>query len=373
MRPLRSVVLLFVALTTILFVAPVQAQHLGGKVESAASSNKDAVRALVDPLIDRYAEIGKLAGSTMRSGEPDAYAADLFLLEHNLVNLLTYVPNAKGLTDAQKQQVTSEVRSLLGQVQWNYRSLLEEMRNRTEKSSPGTSGTTLVEPTTNGDGTANDVYYPSFKGTTKLTKAEQARRYEALRQKHEEKYPGEKPHFRLNKSTLDGIQSGELLEWVETPGGQIRVTRNAKHAVVAGGRQVRSAGALKIFWGKGASGKQEPVLVLVSNWSGTYQPDMGSVAGSMMSRLRTLGVPQDRIVITPAMPLEPKVYEVLLASRKVANAPELGEKLRLDAQKTARGDRARWAKSFGSSATTRPLPGSRNAALPRAQRVRAGR
>src|SRR5262245_38663241 len=97
-------VLAVVALTTILFVAPAQADG-GGSVEvpridnQAAVDGKDAVRTLIDPLIDRYAEIGKLAGSTMRSDKPDAYAAELFLLEHNLVNLLTFVPDAEGLTD----------------------------------------------------------------------------------------------------------------------------------------------------------------------------------------------------------------------------------------------------------------------------------
>jgi hypothetical protein len=139
---------------------------------------------------------------------------------------------------------------------------------------------------------------------------------------------------------------------------------------MAGGREVRSAGAIKIFWGKGTNGKQEPMLVLVSNWSGTYQPDMGSVASTMMTRLRNLGVPQDRIVLTPAMPLEPKVYEVLLQARAVPNASELGAKLRLNAQTTARTDRARWSKSFGTAPTAMRAVRSKSPSAPlKTQRV----
>jgi hypothetical protein len=329
-----------------------------GRAESAAQLGSAAqgkkLLELVDRLVERAHRATGTASSTLKARKPERYAAAMLQVEHELVNLLDYVGSATHLPREEREVALGRLRALISQLAWNYNSVLTEMRARQETNRPGSTGRTVAQPERHPNG-PRDLYVPSFHSDRSFSRAERRRLYEQLRDEHRQQHPDEKrPYFSLNRQSLKEIKHGELLEWVAMPGGQLRLTRNAKHVVTAGGHDVASAGSLKIFWDQEAlkEGKRVPALVLVSNWSGTYQPDMSSVHRTMVRRLRHLGISVDRIVLVPNMPTESKTFEAMLGARGFPKAKTRseGRKLMRSVQERTGRERAAWERILGSHA-----------------------
>lgn len=317
-----------------------------------ASAAPPLEEALLRAWSQRYASLTRTAGSTLAE-RPSGYVRELFLLEHELVQMLVCVEQAPDLPDASRLALSSSLRARFAQLQWGYRTVLDVMRTRVEHRFPGTSGSSQPQPRRMADGEAQDLYEPSYKSSRPLTAAARRRRYLALREEHRAEHGVDRPYQALDRRALDDLASGELLEWVATPGGHVRVTRDAKHAVVAGGRPVASAGGLKVFWAE--RGGRRAALAVLSNWSGTYQPDFASAEPTMLARLVRLGIPRDRIVLSPAMPVSSKVYEVLLRAEGASDdeARARAASLEQAAEQHALAERETWARALAHATRAR--------------------
>lgn len=283
---------------------------------------------LFKPWKTKYEKLTRTAASALQSKKPGNYAGQLHLLEVELVHLMKLAASDNKLTPQQQSMATQEARTLLTQIQWSYPSLQTEMRNRFEAAAPGKSGGQIVTRAGGKGKNAVDVFYPSFHSKKKLPQAVQDKLSRDLIEKHKAEHPNTPIHQPLTKGTVGSISSGELLEWVQVPksgkknakvvdGGELRITRNAKHVVTSGGQETLAAGSLKVIWHPQHIGVPEKAIaVFVSNWSGTFQPDIASLEGTMIARLTKLGFNRTNLILTTTMPLEPKIYETFLSMRK---------------------------------------------------------
>lgn len=278
--------------------SPWTRQHFATRNSNAKTLSKQ----LLGAWDQRYAAVGRTAGSMLASDRPDRYAMRVYLLERELVDMLQFVDRSQGVTPRQREVVSRDIISRLGQLQHSYTTIQSTMRAQQEAAAPGGTGGTLVQPVTTRKGTV-DAYHPS-KG----------KRLQDVRAKRAKEHPGEDPYFCLNRKTIKDVKSGELLEFGAMLGGQLRVTRFAKHLDVCGGNPAQSSGGTKIFWSE-SSKRRKAILAYGSNWSGTYQSNMATLADTLLPRFDKLGIDRNVVVFTGSMPLSTKMYETLLETR----------------------------------------------------------
>lgn len=367
-----------IALLALHVPAPVHAEGPTTTPAAEQTENVSLNTKLFQPWKTKYMALTSTAASALQSKNPENYAGQLHLLEVELVQLLKLSATDKTLSQAQRQSATTEARALLTQLQWNYPSLQGEMRTRFEAASPGKSGAQLVSRKATQDGRKVDVFSPSFKQSKRLSAAKQAELSNKLIAEHKAEHPGKSIHQQLTSATVPFVKSGELLEWVVVPNGkkavanadgshgELRVTRNAKHVVTSGGQDTLAAGSLKVIWHPDHPGVPEKALaVFASNWSGTFQPDMASLQTTMVNRLTNLNFPLDRIVLTTTMPLEPKLYEILLGMRKSkTKVTKSLARLALRADRVKAATVTQWKQTVKSSSTSPATPAKHVAKIP---------
>ncbi len=336
------------ALCALLFVAALPAVALAKRDVGAAVS-----RDLLKPWVERYERTSKVARSRQQGKRPDGYAMRVFMLERELTDMIQYVNARKDLTRGERQVVSSDIRSWFGRLQHSYTTLQSTMRAQTEANHPGSTGTTKVERA-RVKGQPTDLYAPSYHTKQPLSKAEQRRRYESIVAKRQLQHPGRAPYLPLTRKNLLAVPSGELREVTVTQGGNVRMTSFAKHADVNGGGRAQSAGGFKVYWGREA-GKKVPLLVPLSNWSGTYQPDMASVAPTVSRRLRNMGIPDNVVVYTANEAVSPKMFEILQQGRGIdkAVAKARGARLERIADKRGRAFSKQWNQAISSHTVKR--------------------
>lgn len=304
-----------ILLTVVLCALPAQAEL------KRTPRIKALHEALVGPWLARYKKT--VARTQVDLGAaPERQALRLYMLEQELVAMLEFVVGNKQIPATARRRVEQSAFQWLNNLQWSYSSAQQEMRTRQEAQSAGSSGrrSTFYK---NG----RTFYTPTYKTDRPLNAKERRKAYRALLTEHRAEFGKKRAWDVLDRKTLRQIKSHELIEWValaKTPQAgkqdnplatagdlEVRLTRFAKHAIVAEGQSVPGAGGLAIVWGKQAK-QSQPVAVFVSPWSGTYQPEIGSVLSTIGAKLVKLGVPAERILVTPMMPLSTKLYENFL-------------------------------------------------------------
>ncbi len=234
-------------------------------------------------------------GSLSRARHPEPLTAKLHVLYVEAVEVLKLVSERQLPAELERRIIRR-----LQDLELVSGGLQAEMSRRLHARNPGGAGATLVRRTA-GEAVAFDRYHPSYKSPTLLPAREQRRALAKARAEHAAAHPGQRPYRPLDRALLASARSGEVLEWVALGKPErpiIRVTRDAKHVVVANGNPVLASGGLLVH----RDAAERLVAVELSNWSGTYQAELGAADYTVGVRLQRLRVPRDRIVFRTAMP-----------------------------------------------------------------------
>ncbi|MEK7356139.1 MAG: hypothetical protein AAB250_06795, partial [Bdellovibrionota bacterium] len=186
----------------------------------------------------------------------------------------------------------------------NGERIFEIMIRTIDAAKPGTSGIQL--PTEMTDGSV--VYSPNYRYERELTAEEKTALY-AQKVKEFTDAGGNLSEVKvMTKETVAALPEKSMVEFVEMASEIRFTTGSAGHILMAGGQDVLSAGTMMIL--KDRAGV--PRLLVVSNSSGSYKPDLLPVDEFAAKMGSLLNVPAEQIVITKGEPTSTQTMKILL-------------------------------------------------------------
>lgn len=121
----------------------------------------------------------------------------------------------------------------------------------------------------------------------------------------------------MSSDSVNDSKEFSSYEYVQAADGEIRLTSGlAGHLLLAEGRSVRAAGSIAIV--RSAEGKI--LLLVVSNSSGTFKPDIYSAEQAARKIARTLKVSSDQLIVTRGEPFGLQNLKILLKAQGISKS-----------------------------------------------------
>lgn len=267
----------------------------------------------------------------MAKGDEVKQAIAAYYLENLTIGLLNQISEKE-----KKKNQAFEFEALKNRLRETYQKvrvfqerLYQAMLREVDVALPGPNGLQIRIQGQSAD--PLDVLYEcNCRQDTIPTKEEQAAYY----QKKLEKFlkgGGKLSELHvLDQKYLNALQGVTHQEYVERPNGEIWVTEGkAGHVLLAEGGAVRSAGQIVVS--KSKNGKIS--LLIASNASGTYKPDILSVNRMVEHLEEKYGIDRNNVQITEGDPLGTQTVEVLMKAR--GDSPEKIEMMAKTLEKNA--------------------------------------
>lgn len=256
-------------------------------------------------------------------------AAAVYLLEHEIALFLQDIPSSK---------ISSfERRSLLYkgvQAYKTLRSSAEQIYDNTLRlidiALPGPGGPQIRIKSKQRFAT----YLPNYRSDQPLEFSQKQAFYESKLSKFlSEGGSLNEIKILIDTQVLNDAPGLSTYEYVQLPNGEIRLTKgSAGHLILAEGKMVRAAGNIAIV--RDANSKIS--LLVVSNSSGTFKPDIYSAEQTARKIARLLKVPSERVVVTRGQPFGLQNLEILLKAEYHLKS-EIESKLQSLKQQVSRG------------------------------------
>ncbi|MES2963199.1 MAG: hypothetical protein V4760_04855 [Bdellovibrionota bacterium] len=254
----------------------------------------------------------KVYGLTLTAVEaPVVQAEKIYYVESLALGLVRKILSDKQIESQYEREILLyRALKIYGDARFSGERIFEIMIRAIDTAKPGTSGIQL--PTEKADGSV--VYSPNYRYERELTAKEKRELY---KQKLAEftAAGGSLDEVKLmNPESISALPEKAMIEFVEMANGQVRFTQgSAGHILMARGNDVRVAGTLMIVKDKAGV----PRVVVISNSSGSYKPDLMPVDELAQKIARMLDIPFDQVLITKGEPTTTQTVKILLKATGV--------------------------------------------------------
>lgn len=225
------------------------------------------------------------------------------------------------IADAPKTQLSNFERKALlygtiktyEDVRHHSERLYENMVRYIDHKIPGPNGQQVREENAEGK---KSIYYPNYRSDKDLSDAEKEAAY---KQKVDDFLKNGGSWDEMHRLDVNSIKKMGAYTYMEyawlANGGHVMVTEGkAGHLLLAKGHPVKAAGQIVIL--KNKAGKI--TLVIVSNASGTFKPDLLN-AQELADKLKVdLNLPQETFVVTKGEPLSTQAVKIYMKANGVA-------------------------------------------------------
>ncbi len=249
-----------------------------------------------------------LSKITDRANTEQSEAA--YLLEFEVVRLHLDIANAShtSMSDFERKSMLYETTQVYSDVRHHSERLFENMVRYIDHKIPGPNGLQIREEV-DGSKKAESIYYPNYRSDELLTEEEKAAQYD----KKLSEFLGEGGSIdeikKLTPALLDSLGTYTRVEYVQLEDGSIMVTEGkAGHLLLASGKPVKAAG--QIVFLKNAA--KQISLVILSNASGTYKPDIFSIKMLADELQKKFKISSDSMVLTQGEPLSTQAVKIYL-------------------------------------------------------------
>jgi hypothetical protein len=237
----------------------------------------------------------------------------LYWMENEIIQLFETLSNLSPneINSSDQALLSYSILRAYRMVRNNAEKLFDDVTRVIDVSLPGPYG---------GQVRHADVYLSTFRGSLPegqaLTDSDRLTLYQERLNKFLAGGGTQNEFVTLNSEWLSKLGSQTRVEYVELTTGEIRVTTGSGgHILLAKGQPIKSAGQIVFF----KNLKAEFSLVIVSNGSGSYKPDLYS-AESFSERLQSAffknaGIDRSRFVVTKGEPLSAYTAALYLKSR----------------------------------------------------------
>ncbi len=266
----------------------------------------------------------KIHGLAKMSKEDEIRQSEaVYYLEHLLIGIQLQLAREKTdqFTQFEREALFFRSVRLYQQLRFHGERLFEHMIRYIDVALPGKTG---VQDRKDNPADLDSEYAANFRSDKPMTDDE---RKEAYDKKLKEFLDGGGKFSELAVLTKEWAQSKSgviQVEYAERKKGEIWITEGkAGHVLLAEGKRVLSAGQILIV--KSETG--ETVMVVVSNASGNYKPDLLSAQLVAERISEILNVPMDSILLTEGEPLSQQTMKVIWKGRGT-NPDDVKEELK---------------------------------------------
>lgn len=185
---------------------------------------------------------------------------------------------------------------------------------------PGSNGVQLPE-----DNKVNKLYHPNYRKEFSLPEAEQAVLFSKMHEKFLASGGSQSEMFLLNLDAVKSFGKTTYLEYVQLQDKSIIATfGKAGHILLARGKPVLAAGQIVIL----KDNTNTPILIIITNASGSYKPDLLQVSHTANDLINQLGFGPIATVVTKGEPLSSQLLKLLIKAEE-SSAHELLKEVNL--------------------------------------------
>jgi hypothetical protein len=281
------------------------------------------------PYQDRLTELENRTYGLARvsNRDPVSQAKLVYLLEARLIRLAQDLGNAPSqhLTRFERDSMLYSTIRTYEKVRQYGERIFEEMIRFIDVQLPGPNGLQHRHELGAREGSS---YGPNYRSDETLSPKERQTRYEEMRSKFLAKGGSLSEIQTLHHRLLKSFGPYVRLEYTWMLNNDLKVTSGkAGHVLLAGGEKVKSAGQILFVKNQ----RNQVVMVVVSNSSGNYKPDVYS-AHLLAEHLETkFGISRDLMVITKGEPMSAQPVKVFLKGRGAPGAEIQAEEAKIDA------------------------------------------
>lgn len=267
---------------------------------------KESARALqdrVNNLENRVLGFGQLSDQ-----DPVKQSEALFTLEHAIMKLVLDISNAP---DSLFSENSKEKEMLLFAATRSYSSLriqgerlFENMVRFIDVKLPGPNG---LQFRTDLEDELSSLYLPNYRSDDTLTAEQRATLYKAKVKEFTDKGGSLTEIKKLTPELLEKMGPYTRVEYVVRQNGDYYVTEgNAGHILLAEGNAVKAGGQLVFL----KNNLGQFIMLVASNSSGSFKPDLYSVYLVRHSLLNMTKVPEQAFILTKGEPISTQGVKV---------------------------------------------------------------
>lgn len=251
----------------------------------------------------------------MSEAQPVAQSQAVYELEFELVRLQLDIANAPEsvMSVYERKALLYGTARTYGDVRHHAERLFENMIRYIDVRLPGPNGQQIRTEVAN----SYSVYDPNYRSDKDLSQAERDILYEKKKKEFLDGGGSLNEIKFLQLDMLEAYRQVSRFEYVELPGGNVKVTEGkAGHILLAKGEKVKSAGQIVIV----KNNKGEIILLIVSNASGSFKPDILD-AKTLADRLQiSLKVESGLVLVTKGEPLSTQAVKIYMKADGVDKA-----------------------------------------------------
>jgi hypothetical protein len=264
------------------------------------------------PYQDRLQKLDKKAyGLSLLADEDPVYQSELnYLLENEVMRLYLNIANAPAgsMTDFERESLLYGTIQAYNDVRHHSSRLYEDMIRYIDVKLPGPNGQQIKREIP-AEGPHAATYEPNYRSDVNLTDQEKQKAYDEKLNSFLKKGGSLSEVTTLTPEAYARFPQYLRVEYAWLANDEVKITPgNAGHLLLAQGAPVKCAGQFVFI--KGSS--PGSAMMIVTNASGTYKPDLLS-AQQMASHLQELlQIPAERTVVVKGEPLSTQAVKIYL-------------------------------------------------------------
>lgn len=251
----------------------------------------------------------------MSAAQPVAQSQAIYELEFELLRLQMDIANApdSSISAYERKALLFGTARAYGDVRHHGERLFENMIRYIDVRLPGPNGQQIRTEVAS----TYSVYDPNYRSDIDLSQAERDAMYDKKKKEFLAAGGSFEEIKNLDAQSVKAMGEYSRFEYVELPGGTVKITEGkAGHILLAKGKSVKTAGQIVIVKDK----KGEVILLVVSNASGSFKPDLID-AKNLADRLqRSLKVDAGLVLVTKGEPLSTQAVKIYMKADGVEKA-----------------------------------------------------
>jgi hypothetical protein len=281
--------------------------YMAGREDAHYGTYSSPVQQSARSYQDRMMDLeNKAFGLSGLAGADNVVQSEaVYLLENEVLRLYRDIAEApeSSMSDFERLSLLAGTTRAYQQTRHHAERLYENMIRFIDHALPGPNGLQIRS------GGVEPLYSPNYRSDQELSETEKQAEYQKKVDSFLRKGGSWNEIKTLTPASFRKFSSYTRVEYVWLEDGTIRVTEgNAGHLLLAQGKAVRSAGQFVFL--KDRAGKFP--MMIVTNASGSYKPDIVSAEDLAYTLQRKLGISPDLTVVTKGEPVSTQAVRVYL-------------------------------------------------------------
>jgi len=278
-----------------------------GTYTSVMADNTRSLQADVLQLENKVYGLGSLFAEDHDAAKNEKLAEVLYSLEIENLKLYNRIANLKDLSDFERSSLSYTSLRTYKLIRSHQERLFEDMVRFIDAKFPGLNG---IQSRHEIEGQRDSLYEANYRTDKSLTANDRQQFYQQRVQDFI-RQGGQLSEMKIwqGKASVADLKSYTRFEYVLRKNNQLWLTEgSAGHVLLAEGGSVKSAGQLIIL----KNNLAQISLIIASNASGNYKPDLYSAELLAKRLARETGTPLEKVIVTKGEPVSIQTIKIYL-------------------------------------------------------------